>query len=91
LIGKSSGGYEFVFIEFEHPNYPSILKSGSPAEPFRKGIEQAVDWRIWLEANFSSLRNTFHIYKNFRLARVSRRVLMLKKTSILDVEIISIW
>jgi hypothetical protein len=68
LIGKSSGGYEFVFIEFEHPNYKSILKSGSPAESFRKGIEQATDWRIWLESNFSSLRNTFHQFKNPELS-----------------------
>ena len=36
LIGKSSGGYEFVFVELEHPNGRTTLKSGHEGETFRK-------------------------------------------------------
>ena len=45
LIGKSSGGYEFVFVELEHPNGRTTLKSGHEGEAFRKGTYQIYDWK----------------------------------------------
>lgn len=59
LVGKSSGGYEFIFIELEHP-YGSITKDkGNLGTVFRKGLEQVTDWRIWIDKNFGSLRQFF--------------------------------
>lgn len=59
LVGKSSGGYEFVFVELEHPNKKSTKKNGWLSEVFRKGIEQTKEWEIWLEQNYSNLREWF--------------------------------
>ena len=64
LIGKNSGGYEFVFVELENPYGKITLKDGRLGDTFRKGIKQVDDWDEWLEANYSSLRETFEKYKN---------------------------
>ncbi|GAA0783613.1 Shedu anti-phage system protein SduA domain-containing protein [Hathewaya limosa] len=59
LVGRSSGGYEFIFIELEHP-YGSVTKQdGNLGEVFRKGIEQTKDWKRWLDRNYQSLRENF--------------------------------
>lgn len=49
LIGKSSGGYEFVFIEFEKSNGRITLKTGHYGEAIRKGNYQIHDWIKWIE------------------------------------------
>ena len=54
LIGKSSGGYEFIFVELEHPNGRTTLKSGHEGQSCRSGTYQIYDWRAEIEANFSS-------------------------------------
>lgn len=60
LVGKSSGGYEFIFIELEHP-YGNVTKQdGNLGEVFRKGIEQTKDWRRWIDKNYQSLRENFN-------------------------------
>lgn len=64
LVGKSSSGFEFIFIEFESPNKDTTLKDGSLGNGFRKGIKQIEDWDTWLDSNFSTLRNVFKKYKN---------------------------
>jgi len=64
LVGKGSGGWGFVFVEFEAPSANSILKDGSFGEPFRKGIGQIEDWRSWLQANFSSFRESLEKHKS---------------------------
>jgi len=64
LIGKNSGGYEFVFMELENPYGIITLKSGYLGNTFMKGIRQVKDWNEWLEANYSSLRETFLKYKH---------------------------
>ncbi len=60
LVGKNSSGFEFVFIEFEHPNDKSVLKDGELGPSFRKGIKQLDDWEHWLESNFHHLKNVFN-------------------------------
>jgi len=50
LIGKGSGGYEFVLIEFEKPDGRITLKNGHCGEAFRKGIFQVKDWRRWMDS-----------------------------------------
>ncbi len=67
LIGKSSGGYSFIFIELENPYGQITTKSGEFGNTFRKGIKQVEDWDSWLEANYSSLRLIFDKYKNPRI------------------------
>lgn len=62
LIGKSSDGYSFVFVELESPYGNITLKDGSLGNVFRKGISQIDDWEGWLESNFSNLEIEFSKY-----------------------------
>lgn len=64
LIGKNSGGYEFVFIELEAIHQNITTKDGSIGNAINKGLKQIDDWSNWLQANFSSLRRTFKQIKN---------------------------
>ncbi len=64
LVGKSSNGYEFVFIEFEHPNEQIVLRDGSLGKAFRNGINQVEEWDCWIDSNFFSLRNVFRKFQN---------------------------
>lgn len=52
LIGKGSGGYEFVLIEFEKPDGRITIKDGHLGESFRKGLYQVEDWKAWMDAHF---------------------------------------
>lgn len=64
LVGKGSGGYEFVFIELEKPTERIFLKSGDLGETFNKGLRQIASWKRWCENYFVSLSETFNKYKN---------------------------
>lgn len=62
LIGKNSGGYEFVFVELEDANINITTKDGSFGATIRKGLKQVDEWNSWLEANFSHLKLLFDKY-----------------------------
>lgn len=64
LAGKSSEGWNFVFVELESPLGQITLHDGELGSVFRKGIEQIKDWDAWLESNYFSLKETF--YKDMR-------------------------
>lgn len=64
LIGKGSGGYEFVFVELEHPNGRTTLKSGHEGEACRKGNNQILDWKAEIEAHFSTSFASIIKYSN---------------------------
>lgn len=64
LIGKNSGGYEFILVELEHPNGRITLKSGHEGEAFRKGTYQIYDWKEEIEARFLSSFATIKKYSN---------------------------
>ena len=68
LVGKNSGGYEYIFIELESPKVVCTIKNGEFGESIRKGIAQVKDWQRWLMSNFSLLYPEFekHLgqYKN---------------------------
>ena len=50
LIGKSSLGYQFVFVEFEDVNVDYRLKTAnSETDKVRKGLNQIRDWKRWIE------------------------------------------
>lgn len=63
LVGKNSGGYNFIFIELENPYSNITLKNGELGNTFRKGIKQAEDWNSWIESNFNALRLIFDKFK----------------------------
>lgn len=64
LVGKSSGGYEFIFVEFENVVKNITTKSGDLGASIRKGLQQVEDWSTWLDANFSHLKLLFEKHKN---------------------------
>jgi len=59
LAGLGSGGWEFVFIEFEAPKKDITLKDGHFGVAYRKGLKQINDWENWLHANYSALELTY--------------------------------
>jgi Domain of unknown function (DUF4263) len=59
LIGRSSDGFEFAFVELESPLGRTTLKNGDFGDPIRKGTSQIEDWEAWLESNYFSLREVF--------------------------------
>ena len=63
LIGKSSGGYEFIFVEFEKSKGRVTLSSGNPGQVIRSGNYQILDWKYWVDSKFSSLRLFFDTEK----------------------------
>ncbi|MGD9643201.1 MAG: Shedu anti-phage system protein SduA domain-containing protein [Elusimicrobiales bacterium] len=64
IVGKNSGGYEFVFVEMEHPCRKSVLAKGDLGDSYRKGVSQIDDWKIWLDSYFASLHEVFEKVKN---------------------------
>lgn len=69
LIGKSSDGYHFIFIEFENPYGRITLADGEFGEVIRKGLSQVNDWKIWFEENYSSLFESFEKETNYQLPK----------------------
>lgn len=45
LMGKSSVGFEFIFIELESPYGKITLNDGQLGAEFRDGISQLEDWK----------------------------------------------
>lgn len=64
LLGKCSGGFEFIFVELESPYGNITLKDGQLGAEFRDGISQLEDWKRWLPANYSSFGEIMRKYKN---------------------------
>ena len=62
LVGKSSGGYQFVFVELESPTGPIINADGTFGIAIRNGLKQIEDWDHWVDGNFSHLRLMFQKY-----------------------------
>ena len=60
IVGKNSGGYEFVFVEVEAVYSNIVIKSGDFGQTFQKGLRQIEDRKIWLESNFNSLKEFFY-------------------------------
>jgi len=64
VIGKNSGGHEFVFVEVESVYGSITTKDGAFGECIRKGVKQVEDWQFWLEKNFRNLNAQFDKYRN---------------------------
>jgi hypothetical protein len=59
IVGKNSGGFEFVFVECESPSGNITTKNGDWGHTVRKGIKQIEDWNTWIETNYSHLKLVF--------------------------------
>lgn len=66
VIGRNSGGHEFIFIEFESSKGRITKKSGDFGDVIKKGISQVSDWDGWIDANFQNLSESFNSIKNPR-------------------------
>lgn len=64
LIGKSSGGFEFVIVELESPNGSIVLKSGHTGVVCRKGKIQTYDWKYEIESDFENAFAKIKKYSN---------------------------
>jgi hypothetical protein len=58
IVGRGSGGWEFLFVELEASSR-STLQEGGLGQPFRKGQQQIEDWRAWIQAHYANLREVF--------------------------------
>lgn len=63
IVGKNSGGYEFIFVELESCNGRVTLQDGKFGESIRKGINQVQEWKVWLEENYQSLYEIYNKHK----------------------------
>jgi hypothetical protein len=68
LVGKSSGGWHFVFVELEAVTGKITLAGGELGEVFRKGLSQVADWNAWLEERYGSLSETFDKHRRSDMA-----------------------
>lgn len=59
IVGKNSGGYEFVFVELEAPNKSTTIKSGYEGQATRSGLNQISDWKYQIETDFTSITKEF--------------------------------
>lgn len=62
LAGRASGGWQFIFVEFENPYGNITTKTGNWGESIRKGLNQIDDWKSFLESNYSSVYSEFCKY-----------------------------
>lgn len=62
LVGRASGGWQFIFVEFENPYGRITLADGNPGEVIRKGMNQIDEWKPFIEGYFSILSAEFEKY-----------------------------
>ncbi|MBW9158643.1 Shedu anti-phage system protein SduA domain-containing protein [Clostridium tagluense] len=59
IVGESSGGHEFIFIELENNKGTITRQDGEFGQVINKGLKQISDWKAWLEQNYMHLKETF--------------------------------
>lgn len=61
LVGKGSGGYQFVFIELESPSNNPFKQNGTElGQYYQNGINQVKNWERFLQQQFPSLQPKFN-------------------------------
>lgn len=68
LVGKSSNGYEFIFVELENPYGNITIADGDFGDTIRKGINQINDWDGFIASNFSSITAEFKKHTTYQLS-----------------------
>lgn len=74
IIGKNSGGYEFIFVELQNPKGNITKQNGTFGSEIRKGLDQIDDWKRWLDSNYSTLYENFNKYKNKNIHQLDNRI-----------------
>ena len=69
LAGRASGGWQFVWVEFENPYGSVTLADGNPGDVIRKGTNQIDDWKSFIESNYSTIAAEFERYTQKDLPR----------------------
>ncbi len=64
IVGRSTGGFEFVFVELKALYNNITTKGGDFGATIRKGISQVEDRNIWIEKNYSHLFSEFEQHSN---------------------------
>ena len=64
LAGKASGGWQFVWVEFENPYNDVVIKDGIFGNTIRKGLEQIDDWKDFIGQNYPTISAEFRKYTN---------------------------
>ena len=64
LIGRGSGGTEFVWVELESHVNNITIKSGDFGTTIRKGLQQTNDWEKFINGNFSAVRAELQKHKS---------------------------
>jgi len=59
LIGKNSGGYEFMYVELEAPNARTTIRKGYDGVNQRQGLIQIEDWKMEIESNYAEIAKEF--------------------------------
>lgn len=62
LAGHASGGWQFIFVEFENPYSNIVTKGGDWGATVRKGLKQVRDWKAFIAANYAALYEEFKKY-----------------------------
>lgn len=62
LAGRASGGWQFIFVEFENPYQNVTIQGGNWGETIRKGLNQIDDWKTFIESNYSTIYTEFQKY-----------------------------
>jgi hypothetical protein len=68
LVGRASGGHQFIFVEFESNKGNVVIKDGNFGDVLRKGINQINDWKRWVSKNYPSLKEVFDKVRNKKYA-----------------------
>ena len=67
LVGASSDGYQFIFVEFENPYGYVTIDNGDFGNTIRKGVNQINDWKMFIQSNYSVVTNEFKKYSTKQL------------------------
>lgn len=67
LVGDSSDGHQFIFVEFENPYRNITIDDGNYGETIRKGINQVNDWKAYIESNYATITAEFKKYTDKQL------------------------
>ena len=64
LAGRASGGWQFIYVEFEKPYGSITIKDGGWGTTVRSGLSQIEDWKTYLEANYPTVKAEFEKHTN---------------------------